>query len=124
MSDNLTEAQTTPTLLPLTPGKLSPEELAAYEQEFNLVFDKPELRNIAVSGATGSGKSTVMNSWRDAHPDHGCPAASPHRPGCRRARVQRGNHDRALRFGEPGRGEEYLPLPGERGCDFQLFSFI
>lgn len=65
------EAPMNPALLPLTPGELAPEDLAAYDEQFSMVFADPHLRNIAVSGAPGSGKSTVMNSWRRAHPDHG-----------------------------------------------------
>lgn len=71
MTGTRNEAPTNPTLLPLTPGELKPEELAAYDKQFNMVFADSHLRNIAVSGAPGSGKSTVMNSWRKAHPDHG-----------------------------------------------------
>lgn len=71
MNGTSNEAQTNPALLPLTPGMLSDEELQTYDREFSLVFSNPNLRNVAVTGATGSGKSTVVNSWKSMHPEHG-----------------------------------------------------
>ncbi len=65
------DAKTNPALLPLTPGMLDDRELAAYDRQFQLVFSDPALTNIAVTGTPGSGKSTVINSWIAANPDHG-----------------------------------------------------
>lgn len=70
MNNARNAAQSHPALLPLTPGLLQEDELAAYDRQFSLVFDDPALTNIAVSGAPGSGKSTVMNSWAAANPQH------------------------------------------------------
>ncbi len=47
----------------LTPTRLSDEEYKLYEKEFSFVFHNPKIRNIALMGTYGAGKSTVMETW-------------------------------------------------------------
>ena len=40
-----------------------------YEDAINFVFENPDLKNIAISGAYGSGKSSLLASYKAAHPE-------------------------------------------------------
>lgn len=52
--------------------KLAPINTAnidIYEDAINFVFENPDLKNIAISGAYGSGKSSLLASYKAAHPE-------------------------------------------------------
>lgn len=52
--------------------KLAPinnANIKIYEDAINFVFENPDLRNIAISGAYGSGKSSLLASYKAAHPE-------------------------------------------------------
>lgn len=51
--------------------KLAPIDNAnieIYEDAINFVFENPDLKNIAISGAYGSGKSSLLASYKATHP--------------------------------------------------------
>lgn len=62
--------------VPLTPALLDDEQFAPYEEEFDFVFSDPKIRNIALTGSYGAGKSSVMESWDNRQKtragDHSC----------------------------------------------------
>lgn len=50
--------------------KLTPNakvDLKTYEQAIDFVFDNDDVNNIAISGAYGSGKSSIMETYKDTH---------------------------------------------------------
>jgi len=50
----------------LTPVK--DVDLRVYENSIDYIFSNPDIRNIAISGAYGAGKSSVLESYKDKHP--------------------------------------------------------
>lgn len=55
----------------LTPTRLSDEEYKLYEKEFSFVFHNPKIRNVALMGSYGAGKSTVIETWNEKQEDKG-----------------------------------------------------
>lgn len=52
--------------------KLTPTQevdLSGYEDAFHYIFDEDDIRNIAISGAYSSGKSSVIESYKKKHPE-------------------------------------------------------
>lgn len=49
----------------LTP--VSNIDLKLYEDAINYIFDNPDIRNVAISGAYGAGKSSVLASYKKKH---------------------------------------------------------
>lgn len=49
----------------LTP--ISDGELGIYEDAFNFIFQNNDLRNVAISGAYGAGKSSILSSYKSKH---------------------------------------------------------
>ena len=52
--------------------KLAPidnADIEIYEDAINFVFENPDLKNIAISGAYGSGKSSLLASYKARYPD-------------------------------------------------------
>ena len=50
--------------------KLAPinnANIEIYEDAINFVFENPDLKNIAISGAYGSGKSSLLASYKAKH---------------------------------------------------------
>lgn len=54
-----------PKLMPLHPAALSDSEGQKYKNEIDMVFTDSEIRNVAVSGPYGAGKSSVIAYVRD-----------------------------------------------------------
>lgn len=52
-------------LFPLSPALLDDESLSQYTKEFEFVFSHNNIKNVALSGAYGAGKSTVIESWEN-----------------------------------------------------------
>lgn len=44
-------------------------ELGVYEDAINYVFDNPDIKNIAISGAYSAGKSSVLESYKKKRED-------------------------------------------------------
>lgn len=55
----------------LTPTRLKDDEYELYEKEFAFVFHNPNIRNIALMGSYGAGKSTVMETWCENQEENG-----------------------------------------------------
>ncbi|WP_261641056.1 pcar [Erwinia mallotivora] len=53
----------------LTPRILGPEESAVYTEALNFACSHGDIRNIAVTGAYGAGKSSVLRTWKEC-PDN------------------------------------------------------
>lgn len=52
--------------------KLSPiddADISIYEEAINFAFSCPDIKNIAISGAYGSGKSSVLATYKKKHPE-------------------------------------------------------
>lgn len=52
--------------------KLAPIDTAdidVYEEAIEFVFENNDIRNVAISGAYGSGKSSLLASYKKKHPD-------------------------------------------------------
>ena len=52
--------------------KLTPTQdvdLSGYEEAFHYIFAEDDIRNIAISGAYSSGKSSVVESYKKKHPE-------------------------------------------------------
>jgi len=50
--------------------KLTPVDsvdLALYEDALDFIFDNPDIRNVAISGAYGAGKSSVLATYKKRH---------------------------------------------------------
>ncbi|MDP2243198.1 hypothetical protein [Pseudomonas sp.] len=54
---------------PLTPVILEPERSSRYEQELWHGLKNPQVRNIALTGEYGAGKSSVIRTFVDRHPE-------------------------------------------------------
>ncbi len=53
--------------------KLTPTDdvdLALYENALDFVFDSSDIKNVAISGAYGAGKSSVLASYKNKHTDY------------------------------------------------------
>lgn len=44
-------------------------DLNVYEEAIDYVFDNPDVRNVAISGAYSAGKSSVLASYKKKHSD-------------------------------------------------------
>lgn len=53
----------------LTPSIIEPQESAAYTEALNFACSRGDIRNIAVTGAYGAGKSSVLRTWKEC-PDN------------------------------------------------------
>ena len=53
----------------LTPSIIGPEESSVYTDALNFACSRPDIRNIAVTGAYGAGKSSVLRTWKEC-PDN------------------------------------------------------
>jgi hypothetical protein len=53
----------------LTPSIIEPHESAAYTDALNFACSRGDIRNIAVTGAYGAGKSSVLRTWKEC-PDN------------------------------------------------------
>ena len=51
----------------LTPIKEVP--LDSYDEAFKFVFKDRDLKNVAISGAYGAGKSSLLETYKSAHPE-------------------------------------------------------
>ena len=52
--------------------KLTPTNdmnLDVYEDAINYVFENPDIKNVAISGAYSAGKSSVLASYKKKHSD-------------------------------------------------------
>ena len=49
----------------LTPFKNA--DISVYEDAINFVFDNPDVKNVAISGAYGAGKSSILESYEKKH---------------------------------------------------------
>uniref|UniRef100_A0A7C9N922 YobI-like P-loop NTPase domain-containing protein n=1 Tax=Muribaculaceae bacterium Z82 TaxID=2304548 RepID=A0A7C9N922_9BACT len=54
----------------LIPARLSDTEYQLYEKEFSFIFSDSEIRNIALMGMYGAGKSTVIETWNEKQQDN------------------------------------------------------
>lgn len=54
----------------LTPTKNA--ELKIYEDALNFVFENDDIKNVAISGAYSAGKSSMIETYKRAHPDVRC----------------------------------------------------
>ena len=55
----------------LTPTRLKGDEYEPYEEEFSFIFNNVDIRNIALMGSYGAGKSTVMETWCEKQEENG-----------------------------------------------------
>lgn len=55
----------------LTPTRLDEDEYESYEKVFSFVFNNANIRNIALMGSYGAGKSTVMETWCEKQEENG-----------------------------------------------------
>lgn len=44
-------------------------DIKVYEDALNFAFESPDIKNIAISGAYGAGKSSILASYKKKHPD-------------------------------------------------------
>ena len=51
----------------LTP--ITDSDISVYESAIDFVFENNDVKNIALSGAYGAGKSSVLASYKSSHPD-------------------------------------------------------
>lgn len=63
------EAHTANDYEALTPSIIGPEESSVYTDALNFACSRPDIRNIAVTGAYGAGKSSVLRTWKEC-PDN------------------------------------------------------
>lgn len=52
----------------LTP--LDDTDIAIYEEAINFAFTNADIKNVAISGAYGAGKSSVLETYKKKHPEH------------------------------------------------------
>lgn len=50
----------------LTPAILEQEKAASYIEALNFAYSQPDIRNVAVTGPYGAGKSSVLKTWCQA----------------------------------------------------------
>ncbi|CAM8681439.1 MULTISPECIES: hypothetical protein [Leclercia] len=50
----------------LTPAVLEQEKAASYIEALNFAYSQPDIRNVAVTGPYGAGKSSVLKTWCQA----------------------------------------------------------
>lgn len=55
----------------LTPTLLTDEEFKLYAAEFFFVFSNPKIRNVALMGSYGAGKSSVIETWDEKQKQNG-----------------------------------------------------
>lgn len=55
----------------LTPARLTNDEYKLYKKEFSFVFHNPTVRNVALMGSYGAGKSTVIETWNEKQEENG-----------------------------------------------------
>lgn len=60
------ENEKKPVFLKLTPTKDT--DLKIYEDALNFAFEHEDIKNVALSGAYGAGKSSVLESYKDKYP--------------------------------------------------------
>ncbi len=53
----------------LTPSIIDPQESSTYTDALNFACSRGDIRNIAVTGAYGAGKSSVLRTWKEC-PDN------------------------------------------------------
>lgn len=63
------EAHTANDFEALTPSIIDPEESGVYIDALNFACSRPDIKNIAVTGAYGAGKSSVLKTWKEC-PDN------------------------------------------------------
>lgn len=63
------EAHTANDYEALTPSIIGPEESGVYTDALNFACSRPDIKNIAVTGAYGAGKSSVLKTWKEC-PDN------------------------------------------------------
>ncbi|HHK9499577.1 TPA: hypothetical protein ACQZF1_005673, partial [Escherichia coli] len=51
----------------LTPTELDSDKAGCYISALNYAYEHPDIRNIAVTGPYGAGKSSVLKTWCKAH---------------------------------------------------------
>ncbi len=51
----------------LTPTELDADKAGCYISALNYAYEHPDIRNIAVTGPYGAGKSSVLKTWCKAH---------------------------------------------------------
>lgn len=51
---------------PLTPAVIEDEKAQSYIEALNFACSRPDIRNIAVTGPYGAGKSSVLLTWERA----------------------------------------------------------
>ena len=51
---------------PLTPSVITDEKAQSYIEALNFACSRPDIRNIAVTGPYGAGKSSVLLTWERA----------------------------------------------------------
>lgn len=55
----------------LTPARLTNDEYQLYQKEFSFAFRNPTIRNVALMGPYGAGKSTVIETWNEKQEENG-----------------------------------------------------
>lgn len=66
VSDVAQEAQMNIAYEPLTPSILEGEKAQSYIEALNFACSRADIRNIAVTGPYGAGKSSVLLTWEKA----------------------------------------------------------
>ena len=44
-------------------------DIDVYEEAFNYVFESSDICNVAITGAYGAGKSSILASYKKKHPE-------------------------------------------------------
>lgn len=65
-ADDAQEEQIHITYEPLTPSVIEDEKAQSYIEALNFACSRPDIRNIAVTGPYGAGKSSVLLTWEKA----------------------------------------------------------
>lgn len=58
-----------PALVSLAPRLLDSQEMSQYSEELKFAFEDDRNLNIALTGAYGAGKSSIIKTWEMAHPE-------------------------------------------------------
>lgn len=61
-----------PAFEPLSPVDVTDDKIAVYESELINALRTPEVRNIAITGGYGAGKSSLIKSFVRRHPEYRC----------------------------------------------------